>query len=152
MSKIVDLLLKQAETIRESDTEAMIRSTMSELTASGMAFEKAASLVEQESTKIEDSLMVQILEKTASYISGLEKQAEELQIKISERSEATSDDTELRVKLASAGYSEEEITAMESAPSLMTKVASAAQEPWELGKGIGMKKEKTDPFLDFLTS
>lgn len=152
MSNIVDLLLKQAETLRSSELETTIRSTVKELMGSGMEFEKAASLVEQEVESTEDSLMVQVLEKTASYISDLETENSELRTKISERPEVDLEASELHTKLASAGFTEDEIKLLEEAPSLMTKVASNAQEPWGLGQAVGVQREKTDPLLEWILS
>ena len=41
---------------------------------------------------------------------------------------------------------------MEQMPdSVITKVASVSEQPWGLGQPSGMRKDKTDPFLDFLT-
>lgn len=152
MSNVVDLLLKQAETIRASDLETTIRSSVSELMASGMEFEKAASLVEKEVESIQDSFIAQLLEKTAGYVDGLESKVAELQAKIDERTEVSPETADLHIKLASAGFSEEEIRLMDQAPSLLNKVASVAQEPWELGQGSGMQREKTDPLLEWIIS
>ncbi len=148
MSNIVDLLIKQAEQIKADDLESTIRSSVKDLMSEGIPFEKAASLVEKEVENLEDSLMAQILEKAASYINELEDKVSELQAKINERDEGS----DIHIKLASAGFTEDEIQVLQSSPSLMDKVASATQEPWSLGQGAGVKREKTDPLLEFILS
>ena len=96
------------------------------------------------------------LEKVAEYIAELETENESL-----EKSAAVIETpivlldkakVELHQKLASIGFTDEEIEAMEQMPdSVITKVASVSEQPWGLGQPSGMRKDKTDPFLDFLT-
>lgn len=95
------------------------------------------------------------LEKVAEYIeeletenSSLEKSAEELQEELKEVKPYKS---EVHEKLASIGFTDDEIENMESIPdTVLSKIASVAEQPWGFGEAAGPKREKTDPFLDFL--
>ena len=94
-----------------------------------------------------------ILEKTADYIESIETQLSELQAKINASPVETEKQAEINKKLESIGFTKEEIGALSNVPEpVLTKVANMSTEPWELGKGVGMPREKTDPFLEFLLS
>lgn len=98
------------------------------------------------------SRLAVILEKAAEYIEGLEAQLEQLQAKINSSPE-NEKQAEIHKKLASIGFSPDEIKALDNVPdSVLDKVANVSSEPWELGRGVGMAREKTDPLLEFLLS
>jgi Asp-tRNA(Asn)/Glu-tRNA(Gln) amidotransferase C subunit len=89
------------------------------------------------------------LEKIAEYIDELEAENSTLEKSAAENPKPYKN--EVHEKLASIGFSEEEIEAMEQMPeAVMQKVASVADQPWSLGQAAGPKREKTDPFLEFL--
>lgn len=92
------------------------------------------------------------LEKVAEYIEELETENESLEKTASTQEVLPSkSEVELHDKLASIGFTDEEIEAMDQMPkSVMTKMASISEQPWTLGEPTGVKREKTDPFLEFL--
>lgn len=95
------------------------------------------------------------LEKIAEYIEELETENSTLEKTASdvtaELKEARPFKNEVHEKLASIGFTEEEIEAMDAMPdALLTKVASVAEQPWSLGQAAGPRREKTDPFFEFL--
>lgn len=94
------------------------------------------------------------LEKVAEYIVELETENESLEKSASVRPVVVDKDKEeLHHKLASIGFTDEEIEAMDQMPdTVMTKVATMSEQPWGLGEPSGMKREKTDPFLEFLVN
>ena len=99
--------------------------------------------------------LADVLEKVAEYIDELENENATLE---KSASESSGNDTkpyknEVHEKLASIGFTPEEIEAMDSMPeATIQKIASAADQPWSLGQGTGPKREKTDAFLEFLVS
>lgn len=96
--------------------------------------------------------LVLVLEKTAAYVESLEALVDELQAKINTSPE-TEKQAEIHKKLGSIGFTEEEIEALSNVPEdLLNKVASVSSEPWELGKGVGFAREKTDPLLEWILS
>lgn len=100
--------------------------------------------------------LADVLEKTAEYIQTLEGNISELEAKINNRIDPVEKQaSEVNLKLENIGLTKEQIKAMNDLPEdLIQKVASAIgeQQPWELGHGVGMKREKTDPLLEFLLS
>jgi predicted nucleic acid-binding Zn-ribbon protein len=94
------------------------------------------------------------LEKVAEYIQELETENESLEKTASAAPVSVNKaKEELHHKLASIGFTDEEIEAMDQMPdTVMTKVATITEQPWSLGEPSGMKREKTDPFLEFLVN
>jgi len=94
------------------------------------------------------------LEKVAEYIDTLETEISEKDEQIEKAASVqpeTKAKNDLHEKLASIGFTDEEIEMMDQLPDTMvTKMASAAEQPWGLGQGAGPAREKTDPFLEFL--
>lgn len=97
--------------------------------------------------------LAEILEKTAAYVESLETKVAELEAKIITSPVGNEKQAEMNKKLESIGFTPEEIGALSVVPeSILDKVANISNEPWELGKGVGMQREKTDPLLEFLLS
>lgn len=97
------------------------------------------------------------LEKIAEYIEELETENSTLEKTATDVSAelkaAKPYKSEVHEKLASIGFTDEEIEAMDAMPdAVLTKMASVAEQPWSLGQAAGPKREKTDPFLEFLVS
>ena len=95
--------------------------------------------------------LADVLEKTAAYIDQLETQLEEKQAKINET--VVEKQAGVVDQLSKIGFTKEEIQAISALPeATMTKVAGMVKEaePWEIGHGVGVKREKTDPFLEWL--
>ena len=128
------------------------------LVKGGMGLEKAASVVKEACQKdvkaIKLSEASNIFEKVAEHVSMLETKLEELE-KFAEKVEETKaieESTPLN-KLASIGFSKEELAYMNSLPeNLIEKVASIGGKPWEMGGAVGFPREKTDPLLEFILS
>lgn len=160
MNQTVTLLNKAAELEKKAYTDyvtSFSSSSIAALVKGGVAFEKAASLVQEacESDSKLHSLMANIVafEKAAEYIEEQDARIAELEKIASEVKsveEIIAEDTSFN-KLASAGFTKEEIEMMAQLPeNLLTKVASAGSQPWEMGGGVGIPREKTDPLLEFI--
>jgi hypothetical protein len=97
------------------------------------------------------------IEKQAAYIAELEKTASEVHVveKVVEKIVEAPVEPEMPetiTKMASVGsFTNEDLEALKAMPpELLTKVASAFEEPWEMGKAAGIARPKTDPLLEFL--
>lgn len=161
MNQTVALLNKAAELEKKAYTDyvtSFSSSSIAALVKGGVPFEKAASLVQEacEADSKLHGLMANIvafekaaecIEEQSARIEELEKIAEETH----ERVEASLDEHNPLNKLASVGFTKEEIEMMSQLPeNLITKVASAGSQPWEMGGGVGIPREKTDPLLEFI--
>ena len=104
------------------------------------SLEKAASVIE----KLQDDLNA-----AHAQISEMEKSAETAQAKAAKPALP-----ERFTKMASVGaFTFEDLAALEAMPaSVMEKVASAMDTPWEFGKAAGAAKDQGDPLLNFLMS
>ena len=161
MTTIVEQLKQASEMEKKAYVEyvkSFASSGIASLVKGGVALEKAASIVKE--ACITDSraskLMAtsQAFEKAAEYIAELETKLVELE-KFAEQTatEKTIEDSTPLNKLASIGFSKEELTYINSLPeNLVEKVASMGSKPWEMGSGVGMPREKTDPLLEFILS
>lgn len=98
--------------------------------------------------------LADVLEKVAEYVEVVEAENESLEKSASVKPVAVDKNKEeLHHKLASIGFTDEEIEAMDQMPdTVMTKVATMSEQPWGLGEPSGMEREKTDPFLEFLVN
>jgi hypothetical protein len=107
---------------------------------------------------------VELLQKTAEYIDALEAQVEGLKFEIEKQAvdhqtELTSIEAESHVpeqltKIASAAqFTKEDLLQLRGvSEETLQKVASAIDEPWGMGNGVGMARPKTDPLLEFMLS
>lgn len=161
MSNIPTLLKKTVEIEKTAQYEFIkdyTASTMAHLMKAGVAHEKAASIAREaclQNANLADIVKrAALLEKTAEYIEYLEKQVSEMGTSIEKKAEAaTVEVPEHLQKLASLGFSQEEISALSGvSDDLVEKVASAVSEPWSLGKAAGVSGMPSDPLLDFCLS
>ena len=156
MSRIVELLKEVAEMEKKAYSQTITSfsaNSIAALAKSGVPFEKAASLVAEACETNEEftrkATQYLLLEKVAEYLEQLDTEKEELS-KVAE-AHAVSDQADQIDKLASLGFSKEEISAMRQVDAgIIEKVASVAAAPVEMGAGVGMPREKTDPLLEFL--
>jgi transcriptional regulator with XRE-family HTH domain len=115
--------------------------------------------------EIDEDPTVELLNKTAEYIDALEAQIEGLKAEIEKQAsehqaeliEATKQPIEIPEqlsKLASAAqFTQEDLEQLQKvSPAVLQKVASAMDEPWGMGNGVGMARPKTDPLLEFMLS
>lgn len=163
MSQIVELLQSAAEIEKQAYynyVKAFASSGISTLVKGGVGFEKAAKLMQEtcQSDKKIKGLGTNFVafEKAAEYVIELETKVSELE-KIA-ATFVTKEEIETSKplsKLASIGFTQEEIEYMSSLPeNLIEKVASSTDgsKPWEMGGGAGLAREKTDPLLEFILS
>lgn len=158
MSKTVELLKQAASMEKKAYTEYVTSFTsagIATLVKGGVSFEKAAELIkaacEQDSKALQLSTGHVAFEKAAEYIEQLEVKVGDLE-KSAEKAEEVKESEPMN-KLASIGFTKEELEMMAQLPeNLMTKVASAATEPWNMGSGAGVPREKTDALLEFILS
>ena len=101
------------------------------------AFEANPEMLEQ---------LAEIFEKTAEYV-------EELEAKIQEKDEAQFrlQNSEHLDKLASYGFSEEELSGLkpETLEKISGVVGSTEEPAWEIGTGIGVAEDSLDPIARF---
>jgi hypothetical protein len=138
---------------------------------SGVDIEQAVALVKaagvnvrelaafDASTPEVDTATIDLLEKAAQYIESLESELaaknEELEKLAHEVVESKIEEVKLPEafeKLATAGaFTFEDLEALRAVqPELLHKVASVVDEPWEMGRGAGIARPKTDPLLEFM--
>lgn len=167
MSNNVSQLLKKASELESAAYKEYVTNYTTTgivaLVQGGVPFEKAASMIEDTcgTNPVIGGLKTNILafEKAAEYIVELETKVGDLE-KAAAASVQTTPAVPAKVKandplnkLASIGFSEEEISMISQLPeNLMNKVASVGSQPWDMGEAVGMAHEKTDPLLEFLLS
>jgi hypothetical protein len=128
------------------------------LTKGGLPLEKASEFIkiacQNDGKAIALKTNAAIFEKTSAYIKSMEEELKDLQKFAQEiEQEKKIEESTPMSKLANIGFTKEELTYMSSLPeNLVTKVASIGSKPWEMGSGVGMVREKTDPLLEFILS
>lgn len=151
--------------------ESMEKAAMESLTYSGIDAEDAVRLVKAANINIAElqgaSLvtpeedLADVLEKAASYIESQEAQIIALSEREAELEKAASVASapqpampEAFAKMASVGaFTFDDLEALKAVPSeTLTKMASALDQPWELGKAAGLSTSTGDPLLDFCLS
>lgn len=159
MSQVVEQLTKIASQEKKAYydyVKAFSSAGIAALVRGGVEFEKAAGIVKEACGKdlkisqLADT--VQVFEKTASYVLDLENQVSSLE-KIAGKleTEAKIEHSDPLSKLASVGFTQEELEHMSHLPeNLIEKVASQGSQPWEMGAGVGFQREKTDALLEFI--
>lgn len=169
-------ILKQAGMSEEEARYSVAQETMekkafSELTYRGIDAEEAVKLVKAANINVRDLTGVELetdeerlasilekaaafIEKQEAYIEELEKAASEVRVveKIVEVQVEAPEMSESLSKVAGVGaFTFEDLEALRNLPEeTMSKVASAMEEPWELGKAAGVARQKTDPLLEFI--
>jgi hypothetical protein len=138
--------------------------------SAGVDIEQAVTLVKAANVNVRDlsnfdvsvtevDPTIDLLEKAAQYIDSLESELEakkeELEKAASEIVQSKMDEIKLPdaiEKLASSGsFTNEDLAALKSMDQeVLIKVASAMDEPWEMGRGSGYARPKTDPLLEFI--
>ena len=158
--------------------ESMEKAAMESLTYSGIDAEDAVRLVKAANINIaelqgaslvtEEETLAEVLEKAAAYIesqdaqiSALEEVRADLEVRSVELEKAASVAAapqpalpETFTKMASVGaFTFDDLEALKAVPSeTLTKMASAFDQPWELGKAAGLSASTGDPLLDFCLS
>jgi hypothetical protein len=129
--KISDLAEFKAQPTDEEVLANFLTKVASEVTE----LEKQASQLEQAKAEIQE-----LLEKVASLESALENAPVEMPDQIS--------------KLAQSGdFTAADLQALMALPdSTLTKVASASEQPWKMGKSAGAARDSMDPFTAFILS
>lgn len=158
----IELLRNASEMEKKAYTEYVTTFTSAGITAlvqGGLAFEKAASLIkeacEKDSTLLSLQANILAFEKSAEYIEELETKIETLEKTAQETNieVAKLDEKNPMSKLAALGFTEDEIRIMSELPeNVLTKVANNSSQPYEMGGGVGIPREKTDPLLEFILS
>lgn len=170
-------LLKQAGVAEADAKNAVAQDTMekkafAELTYRGVDADEALRLIKVANINIsdlpgmdlesEEDRTASILEKAAAYIEKQAAYIEELEkaaghIEYVDRVVEVPAPAEVALpesitKMASSGaFTFEDLEALKAMPEgILTKVASAFEEPWALGKAAGYARPKTDPLLEFL--
>jgi len=98
---------------------------------------------------------IELLQKAAEYIECLEAElatAKDDIEKIAQESIPEVKLPETIEKYATAGaFTFEDLEQLKAvSPEVMTKLAAAMDEPWEMGRGEGYARPQTDPLLEFM--
>lgn len=160
-------MLKQAG-LSEKDARMQVaqysleKSAVEHLVASGIETEKALGLVKAAGVQVADLEAFEPEQSVEERISGIlvkaAEQAKELEDQLADALEKLAqsgvETPEYIQKLASTGsFTNADLEALMKLPAeTLTKVASAQEEPWSMGKGTGMNKSASDPFTEFLLS
>lgn len=162
MSKISEQLIKYAQEEKQAHEEYVkdfSSATIAHLMQGGVEKEKALLLTKEACLRDENLVKsiskAVVLEKVAAYITAIEEENLKLQAKISTQADEKQAEEmpEHLKKLAQLGFSDDELEALKDVPGkVLEKVAGAAGEPWEMGKGVGPAVQKTDPLLDWILS
>lgn len=155
--------LEVAQTLMEKEAA-------SSMVAQGVDYDAAMAMIKVAGIKVSDlnafkpeqtfeEEMAELLMKVASDVKALEKKAarvEELESEAESMREAlASVEAEIPApitKLAESGaFTWDDLEALKSLPSeTLTKVASANEAPWRMGKSAGMAQDSMDPLTSFL--
>jgi uncharacterized protein YoxC len=144
----------------EETVKSLTGTAIAELVRAGIPFEKAASVVKEASEQADEfterKRRIMVLSKVAEYVEEVEEKVSKLekvaeQVRVQE--ETPSEVKESIEKLASVGFTEEEIEHMKVInQGLIEKMAKAATAPASMGGRVGVPREKTDALLEFLLS
>lgn len=93
-----------------------------------------------------------ILEKVASVIDELSAKLLSSEDKVAELEKAATVSPQIDVLKSKGQFSDSELEALKSLPEgTLTKIASANQDPWDLGQATRQSASTADPLLAFLT-
>lgn len=172
-------LLKQAgldeDTARnEVAQHLMEKEAAVALSAQGINYEEALELVKAAGVKIKDmpaykpeisyeESLAEMLVKAASEVDELEKIAEqngalrarisELETQLAERPDTEQVPEPITKMAASGAFTNEDLRALMALPSeTLTKVASAQERPWSMGKSAGTAVNSLDPLAQWILS
>lgn len=137
------------------------------LTQAGVDIEQAVSMVKAAGINLKDLVSyepeieaahpsVELLKQAAHYIDALEAQVnglkEDMEKVAQDKSTSSVTLPESFTKAANAGaFTNEDLVELQKMDQgVLTKIASAMDEPWSLGKGSGVVRTKTDPMLEWL--
>jgi hypothetical protein len=161
MTTLVEQLTNAAELEKKAYFEyvkSFSTAGITVLAQGGLTLEKAAELIgiacQNDGKAISLKTNSMIFEKAAEHVKNQEAIITELQKFAQEvEQEKKIEGSTPMSKLADIGFTKEELTYISSLPeNLVTKVASIGSKPWEMGGGVGMAREKTDPLLEFILS
>lgn len=171
--------LKQAGVSEEDARYAVAQDKLEkvaheELTYKGIDAEEAARLVKAANINVrdlqsisliqEEEILADILEKAAQYIEAKVAEADALVARMADLEKTASEAVAAAIEERSAPAMPEQITKLAGVGALtfddiealkaipmetLTKVASAIEQPWEMGKAAGVARGAGDPFLDF---
>lgn len=147
----------------------MEKEATSALTSAGVDIEQAVAMVKAAGVNLKELVSyepeiepqhpsVELLKQAAHYIEALESEAQHLKEELEKAAEANSykeiDLPEQITKAAGVGaFTKEDLMELQKMdPGVLTKLASAMDEPWSMGAGAGVSRGKSDPLVDWLTS
>jgi BMFP domain-containing protein YqiC len=145
----------------------MEKEACSALTEAGVDIEQAVSMVKAAGIHLKDLVSyepeveaahpsVELLKQAAHYIDALEAQVESLKDDLEKSAQEQSTQSvalpEMFTKAASAGaFTNEDLVELQKMDqNVLTKIASAMDEPWSMGSGSGAVRKNTDPMLEWL--
>lgn len=142
----------------------MEKEACSALTQAGVDIEQAVSMVKAAGINLKDLVSyeveiesehpsVELLKQAAHYIEALEAQVEGMKEdmqKAASIKEVTLPDQFTKAASAGAFTNEDLVELQKIDQNVLTKIASAMDEPWSMGTGTGLARPKTDPMLEWL--
>lgn len=146
LKQAADACIEQYQSYVSNITGSCIAS----MVRSGIEFEKAASLANEAvaSDQVSQLLLsnIEVLQKAASVVGEIETGHEKAASEANEAMQFSKME-----KLASAGFSKDEIDSMLSLPeNVIEKIASTRMnESFDLGSAGGLSAENVDPILAF---
>jgi len=94
-----------------------------------------------------------ILEKVAAVIDDLSAKLQSSEDKVAEMVKAAAVSPQMDVLKSKGQFSAADLEALKSLPEdTLSKIASANQDPWDLGQATRQNSTAADPLLAFLTS
>jgi phage terminase large subunit-like protein len=142
------------------------------LTMKGVDHEDAVKLVKAANINVaelkafqldvEADPTVELLKQAADYIDALEAQIAGKDLELQKQAssyESRIDRLEHPIQLpeqlnkfaSTAKFTREDLEQLQRvSPEVLEKIATAVDEPWGFGSGVGVARPKTDPFLEFL--
>lgn len=94
-----------------------------------------------------------ILEKVAAVIDELSAKLQSSEDKVAELEKAAAVSPQMDVLKSKGQFSDSELEALKSLPEgTLSKIASANQDPWDLGQATKLSASAVDPLLAFVQS
>lgn len=171
-SEVAVHLLKQAglsedEARLQVAQHEMEKEACNQLALAGIDIDTAVKMVKAAGINLKDLVSfeppkadvhpsVELLQKAAQYIDALEAEIESGKENLVKKAE---EDAYSEVVLPSSitkaagsgAFTNEDLAALQKMDqTVLTKIASALEEPWEMGRATGMARPVTDPMLEFI--
>lgn len=169
-SEVAVGLLKEAGFTEEDARSEVAQHEMekeacTQLTMAGIDIDTAVKMVKAAGVNLKDlasyedhgyegNESAELMQKAAHYIDSLEAEIAALTKSAGDNAYAEVVLPTNITKAASNGaFTNEDLAALQKMDQgVLTKMASAMDQPWEMGQAVGLARPVTDPFLEFMLS